>query len=442
MKTINLISFGCPKNLVDSETILGLLATNGYAFIADHRKADILILNTCGFLKTARNEAYSVIKRISITKSANQKLVICGCLPQFEKDLLLAKFPKIDALLGSSDFPLISKILDRLVLPGCAGHKLVHISKPNFLISNEPKILSTPRSYAYIKIADGCNNRCAYCLIPYLRGAYRSRQIQDIFSDVKAVAETGRKEVILVAQDTTLYGIDIYGKPALPKLLTKLSTIRGIKWIRLLYTHPAHFSDELINTIAGSQKIAKYIDMPIQHTVDTVLKTMGRPASKSIFETIEKLRKNVPVIALRTTVMVGYPGETDRCFKQLLNDIRQIQFDWLGAFIYSSEKGTKAYKLKGAIPVRIQKQRLAELMKIQQKITFDKNQALVGRRLEVLADNPKFGHIETQAPEIDGKVAFYKPQKEGALIKAKITAVKRVYDLEAFNDSKWEVGSS
>jgi len=433
MKTVNLISFGCPKNLVDSETLLGLLATDGYRFTADYRKADIIIINTCGFLKTAREEAYTAIKRAAAAKSAGQKLVVCGCLPQLEKGRILTKFPKIDALLGSSDFPLIIKVLSQLEGSGCAGRKLTHISTPGFLISNEPKIFSTPKSYAYIKIADGCDNRCAYCLIPSLRGPYRSRQIQHIYNDVLAAAASGRKEVILIAQDTTLYGIDIYGKPAPAKLLNKLCTIPELKWIRLLYTHPAHFSDELINTIAGSPKIAKYIDVPIQHTSDIVLKNMGRPASKTIFETIENLRKKIPGIALRTTVMTGYPGETDRHFEQLLNDIRQLQFDWLGAFTYSPEKGTKAYLTKGRIPERVQKQRLAKLMKLQQKITFDKNRVLVGKRLEVLVDNPKFGHLETQAPEIDGKVIFTKPQKEGALIKAKITGVKGAYDLKAMN---------
>ena len=431
MKTINLISFGCPKNLVDSETLLGMLATNGYSFIADHRKADIIIINTCGFLKASREEAYEAINRVSTVKPAGQKLVICGCLPQFEKEQLLIKFPKIDALLGSSDFPMISSILEQLNTSGQPHNHLVKISRPDFLLSNEPKIFSTPASYAYIKIADGCNNRCAYCLIPSLRGSYRSRQIADIFNDTASAVASGRKEVILIAQDTTLYGIDIYGKPALHKLIHKLSTIKNLLWIRILYTHPAHFTDELINIISRNPKVAKYVDMPIQHTADQVLKKMGRPPSKTIFGTIEKLRNKAPDIALRTTVMVGYPGETENCFNQLLNDIRQLRFDWLGAFTYSSEKGTKAHRLKGIIPEKVAKQRLAEVMKLQQKITYEKNRAMIGKRINILVDNPKFGHIELQAPEIDGKVFFNCPQKEGRLIKVKIAGTKGAYDLKA-----------
>ena len=475
MKTIHLISFGCPKNLVDSETMLGLLASSGYSFTKDAGAADIIIINTCGFLKSARAEAYEAIKRASeakakansASKSPGRKLVVCGCLPQLEKRQLLSKFPKIDAVLGSSDFPRITSILDKLAQsepapdithPPRFTHSapvtgftyttasraklttrihprhcapIVSISKPDFIISNEPKVFSTPPSYAYIKIADGCNNRCAYCLIPSLRGGYRSRRMEHILNDTAAAVAAGRKEAILVAQDTTLYGIDIYGKPALSELLHKLSTLKGLRWIRLLYTHPAHFTDELIHTISCGQKIARYVDIPIQHTADPVLKNMGRPGPKTIFDTIAALRKQEPEITLRTTVMVGYPGETDACFKRLMDDLRQLRFDWLGAFAYSPEKGTRAYRLKGQIPEKVKRQRLAEVMKLQRGITLEKNRARVGRQFDVLIDSPLSGHTEFQAPEIDGRVLFTTRYKPGAMVKANITGVKGAYDLKA-----------
>ena len=327
-------------------------------------------------------------------------------------------------MLGSSDFANIVDVIASSKKP------VIQISTPEFIISDEPKLFSTPKSYAYIKIADGCDNRCSYCIIPQLRGNFRSRKMESILEDVENAVKTGRKEVILNAQDTTMYGIDINGgKPMIASLLKKIAKIDGLRWIRLLYTHPAHFTDELISEIAENEKVCKYIDIPIQHTDDSILHQMGRPASKAIFSTIDKLRKKVPDIALRTTVMVGFPGETEKRFFKLLNDIKKLEFDWLGGFIYSAQKGTAACKMNSLVPLKVKKERLNEIMAAQQKITYRKNFERVGKTFEVLADGGKYGHCEFQSPEIDGKVIFSSVQETGALLKMKIQKVKNVYDL-------------
>ncbi|MEW6557979.1 MAG: 30S ribosomal protein S12 methylthiotransferase RimO [Elusimicrobiota bacterium] len=420
MKKVNIISLGCPKNLVDSETMAGQLSHNGFLPVEKQNTADVIILNTCAFIKQARNETYRKIAEISKKKSKQQKFVVCGCLPQLEKDTLFTKYPKIDILLGSSDFVKLPNILKN----NCSA--TLEISKPNFILSTQPKIFSTPPSHAYIKIAEGCNNRCNYCIIPQLRGNFRSRKMEFIINDVKNIVATGRKEVILIAQDTTMYGIDIYKKFVLPLLLKKIAKINGLNWIRLLYTHPAHFTDVLISELAENEKICKYIDIPIQHTDDRILKAMGRPLSKTIFSTIEKLRKKIPKVALRTTVMVGYPNETEKIFKQMLTNLNTFQFDWLGGFVYSQEKNTLS---ADNIPQKVKKERFNEMMVLQQKITYQKNKNRIGKIFKILADTEKDGHTEFQAPEIDGKVIFSTKQTPGKILHSKISSVKNVYDL-------------
>lgn len=418
---------GCPKNLVDSETVAGILTKNGYVLCGESKTADIIIINTCAFIDSARKEAYNTINQISKNKSQYQKLIICGCLPQYEKSELLQKFPKVDGILGSSDF---TKIVD---IVASSEKPMSKISTPKFIISDEPKLFSTPKSYAYIKIAEGCDNRCSYCIIPKLRGNFRSRKMEYILTDVENAVKSGRKEVLLTAQDTTLYGIDIYGgKLMLASLLKKMAGIEGLRWIRLLYTHPAHFTDELLSEIAGNEKILKYVDIPIQHTDDFILRKMGRPTAKTIFSTIEKLRKKIPDISLRTTVMVGFPGETEKSFLKLLDAIKKLDFDWLGGFVYSAQEGTAACEMNNLVPLKVKKERLNEIMAAQQKITFLKNKKRVGKTFEILADGEKYGHCEFQSPEIDGRIIFSSKQKIGSLSKKKILKVKNVYDLVAY----------
>jgi len=338
MKKIYIISLGCHKNLVDSETIAGILASKNYVLTATLKDSDVIIINTCAFIDSAKKEAFATIEDIISRKSKYQKLIVCGCLPQLEKNNLLKKYPNIDAVLGSADFSRISEVITGLYN---SRPYISQVLNPKFIISNEPKIFSTPKSYAYIKIAEGCNNRCNYCIIPKLRGNFRSRKMEDVLNDVRNAVLTGRKEVILIGQDITMYGIDIYKKQMLHILLNKISKIQDLKWVRLLYTHPGHFTDELISTIAENEKICKYIDLPIQHTVDAVLKGMGRPASNTIFNTIEKLKKKLPDITLRTTIMVGFPGETDEYFQKLLKDINSLDFNWLGSFMFSKDQTCK-----------------------------------------------------------------------------------------------------
>ncbi|OGS46132.1 MAG: ribosomal protein S12 methylthiotransferase RimO [Elusimicrobia bacterium RIFOXYD2_FULL_34_15] len=427
MKKIYIISLGCHKNLVDSETIAGILASKNYVLTATLKDSDVIIINTCAFIDSAKKEAFATIEDIISRKSKYQKLIVCGCLPQLEKNNLLKKYPNIDAVLGSADFSRISEVITGLYN---SRPYISQVLNPKFIISNEPKIFSTPKSYAYIKIAEGCNNRCNYCIIPKLRGNFRSRKMEDVLNDVRNAVLTGRKEVILIGQDITMYGIDIYKKQMLHILLNKISKIQDLKWVRLLYTHPGHFTDELISTIAENEKICKYIDLPIQHTVDAVLKGMGRPASNTIFNTIEKLKKKLPDITLRTTIMVGFPGETDEYFQKLLKDINSLDFNWLGSFMFSKERGTKAYNLKDTLSFKIKQERYNELMKVQQQITLRKNREKIGKKMYVLADTSQFGHCEFQAPEIDGKILFSSEQEIGNIKKHIIKQVKDVYDLK------------
>ena len=427
MMKVNLISLGCPKNLVDSEVILGKLGEAGYALTSLSKDADIIIINTCSFIDKARSESYEVISRLACQKSSSQKLIICGCLPQLEKRKLFLKYPQVDALLGSADFYKIEKVT-RQLLNG-ESH-LFSVNEPRFLYdSSFPRLLSTPSSYAYLKIAEGCSNRCSYCLIPYLRGKYRSRHPEDVVKEAKALVNLGVKELILIAQDTTFYGWDQGKKSSLLWLLEKFEGIDKLQWIRLLYTHPLHFTSSLIQMIADSEKICRYIDLPLQHTHNKILARMKRPKFELAEKLVAKLREDIPGLTLRTTFMVGFPGETKEHFNKLLKDVERLRFEWLGAFTYSSEKGTSAYTLTPRIPAKVKKGRYGALMELQQSITLDFNRARVGRVYSVLVDKEVEGHTEFQAPEIDGKVFLSKKHLPGQLFPGKILEVKDCYDL-------------
>ncbi len=424
---VNLISLGCPKNLVDSEVILGKLGQAGYALTSLSKDADIIIINTCSFIDKARSESYEVISRLACQKSSSQKLIICGCLPQLEKRKLFLKYPQIDALLGSADFYKIEKVT-RQLLNG-ESH-LFSVNEPRFLYdSSFPRLLSTPSSYAYLKIAEGCSNRCSYCLIPELRGKYRSRVPQDVVEEAKALVNLGVKELILIAQDTTFYGWDQGKKSSLLWLLEKLEGIDKLQWIRLLYTHPLHFTSSLIQMIADSEKICRYIDLPLQHTHNKILARMKRPKFELAEKLVAKLREDIPGLTLRTTFMVGFPGETKEHFNKLLKDVERLRFEWLGAFTYSPEKCTSAYTFPPRIPAKVKKGRYGAIMELQQSITLDFNRAKVGRVYPILVDKEVEGHTEFQAPEIDGKVFLSKKHLSGEFFQGKILEVKDCYDL-------------
>ncbi len=431
-KKVNIITFGCPKNLVDSEVIAGTLFKKNCNFVNSFRLADLIIINTCAFIESAQKESEEKIAQICKLKKSKQKLIVCGCLPQLKKKKLLEKFPEIDGVFGSGDFPKISKIIKKL--ENTEPQKFYSVGSPSFIYSSsDMRAVSTFCSgYAYLKIADGCNNRCHYCLIPKLRGNFRSRKIEDITREAKILVSSGIKELILIAQDTTMYGIDIYGKQMLNILLEKLAMIDGLHWIRLMYTHPAHFNQTIIEAIQGIDKVCKYIDIPIQHTCNEILKKMGRPDRKTIFKTIEELRKKIPDVTLRTSVMVGFPGETEEIFEKLLDDIKKLEFDWLGCFEYSRQKGTKIYHLKDTIKKNVKKSRKNKLLGFQQKITYNKNKIKLGKIYKILTEDSKYGHSEFQAPEIDGNIILNNTHKNGIcagkMILVKLEKIVGIYD--------------
>ena len=389
-----IVSLGCPKNLTDSEVIMGQLASSGYQIVNNPSKADIIIVNTCAFLKSARAEAIAVLREM---KKYRKKLYLAGCLPKWiEKTKAGIKLPKIDGMIDSLG-----------LFDYCT-----------------PRIKATPAWTAYIKIAEGCDNCCSYCLIPTIRGKLKVRKMPDIINEVKLLANRGVKEIIFVAQDTTAY-------PNFPALLKKTARIKGIHWIRLLYAHPAHISNDLIRVIASEKKIVKYLDMPIQHINEAILQKMNRKYDHQRLENlISKLRAKIPGIALRTSVIVGFPGEGEKEFNELLDYVKQVKFDRLGVFKYQREEGTAAAKMKGQIPEAEKTRRLDKLMKLQSKISRELNDKWIGKKIEVLVEGKNSGRSYRDAPEIDGKVLIKSKRglKLGAFIKTRIIEA-RTYDL-------------
>ncbi|MGB2697143.1 MAG: 30S ribosomal protein S12 methylthiotransferase RimO, partial [Candidatus Zixiibacteriota bacterium] len=352
-KRVNIITLGCPKNEVDTDAMRWHLTQSGYELSEDLRQADILVVNTCGFIDQAKAESLEEIwKIISLKKrDKNKKLIVVGCLAQRYPDQLWKEIPEIDGILGISEIKNIGKTCDEII-----RNKRICLVSPPLLKENEEifKREVSDRPFAYLRIADGCNNCCTYCSIPLIRGKYRSRSIESLVREVEFLAKRGAKEINLIAQDTTLYGVDIYGKQQLPQLLSSLSEIPEIKWIRILYTHPAHYSDELIDTIASNPKVCKYLDIPLQHISDRLLSLMNRKVTKNqIIKLIQELRKKISNLTLRTTFLVGFPGETESDFNELLNFVEETGFDKVGIFTYSREENTKAYDLKHQIPSKI-----------------------------------------------------------------------------------------
>lgn len=425
---VNLINLGCPKNEVDGESMAGLLYEKGYQMTENKEEADILILNTCGFIDSAKGESVNEIMELICLKNKDRrkKIIVSGCLAQRYYKELEEELPEVDAFLGISDIDKIDQACS-LVLK---NQKTCMVSLPG--VSNgkrKIKRLAQKRPYAYIKIADGCDNRCNYCAIPNIRGKFRSKRIEDILEEAHQLVDYGVKEINLVAQDTTLYGTDIYGERKLPQLLLLLSKIPKLKWIRLLYTHPAHFSDELIDQIASNPKVCKYLDLPLQHISDDILTQMNRRVKrKDVEQLISKLREKIPDLTLRTSFIVGFPGEKKNHFGELLEFVEETGFDNLGAFPYSREEDTRAYHFKGQISSKLKNERLDQLMLAQQRIAFEKNQAKIGKTLTVLIDaksegeNGYFvGRSQAEAPEVDGVILVKSDDlKIGEFVKVKI----------------------
>ena len=404
MKKIALVSHGCAKNLVDSELILGILTQNGYEVTLSEDETDVFIVNTCSFICDAERESISTILEL-INKG--KKVIVTGCLSQKHPDELKQEIPEIAAVVGATDF---NKIVE--VIKNIDNNYVCEVNtKPNYIYpENVERQQITMGASSYIKIADGCNYRCGYCVIPYLRGDYHSRKIEDIVSEAKKLVKKGVTEIILIAQDTTGYGMDIYKKPMLPKLLEELNKIEGLGWIRIMYAYPTTMSDELIDTIARLDKVVKYVDIPLQHSHPEMLKLMNRPAF-DYRPLIENIRKRIPNVSIRTTFIVGYPAETEEHFEHLKNFIKDMKFDRVGVFEYSREKGTPSYDIKPRVPKKIAHRRYKELMEIQQQISYERNKSFIGKTIpciiEACADNGEVvARSEYDAPEVDGVVSI------------------------------------
>ena len=440
MVKIGIVSLGCPRNLVDSELMLGSLKKEGFQ-ISDEvgDGVDVFIINTCSFVKSAREESVDTILEAAQLKKEGKikRLIVAGCLPQAYSEKLVNSLPEVDSVVGTNDFPKIKEIVKGL-LHG-QGRSVVSKGLDYLYDENSPRFSLTPKHFAYVKISEGCDNLCSYCIISRLRGRFRSRTIDSVIKEISNISASGfLKEINLIGQDTTLFGIDVYGKSSLPELLRRIGVLKNsVRWIRILYTHPAHYSDEFIEVVRDEKKICKYLDLPIQHISDIILKRMNRRTAKSdIMKLIAKIRNNIPAAALRTSVIVGFPGETDRNFKELLEFLCEARFERLGAFIYSKEEGSRASRFEGQIPEKIKKQRFDEVMKLQQKISADLNRSFMGKVVDVLIDEriegekDKFvGRTEGDAPEVDGCVYVSgKELKTGEFYKVKITDTLE-YDL-------------
>lgn len=432
---VGFVSLGCPKNLIDTELMLYKLSEAGFQVVPEDIDADVVVINTCAFIKEAKQEAIDNILDVAwLKKNRNLKgIVVTGCLVQRFGEEVLKEMDEVDAILGVGG---ALKIVEA-VTAAYNGEKYSYIPNPDDIPLEGSRVVTTPEHFAYIKIAEGCDNKCAYCVIPSIRGGFRSRPILDIIEEATDLAEMGIKELCLVAQDTTAYGKDIFGTYALDSLLKELSKIDGIQWIRLLYCYPERITDSLIEEIATNPKVVKYIDMPIQHISDEVLRRMNRrDTSESIKTVIKKIRDRIPDVVLRTTVITGFPGETEKEFNELLAFVKEARFERLGAFEYSREEGTVAYDMAEQVHPKKKKSRRDAIMRAQMKIHSEYNDSLVGKTLTVLCEGydgaaeSYFGRTYADAPDIDGKVYFssYRRIKDGEMVKVKIAEVLD-YDL-------------
>ena len=403
MEKIALVSHGCAKNLVDSELILGILSKNGYRITLNESEAEIVIVNTCSFICDAEKESiHSILEMID----AGKKVIVTGCLSQKHADELKEAIPEICAVVGTTDFSKIIKVIEN-VKKGIFVNEVS--KKPNYIYPEDVERQQiTMGASSYLKIADGCNYRCGYCVIPYLRGNYNSRKIENIVAEAKEMVKKGVTEIILVAQDTTGYGIDIYKKPMLPELLKELNKIEGLGWIRVMYAYPTQMTDELLKTINECEKVVKYVDIPLQHSHPEVLKLMSRPAF-DYRSMIKNIRELIPNVSIRTAFVVGYPGETEEHFEHLCDFVRDMKFDRMGVFCYSREKGTPSYSMKPQVSKRVAKARWKKLMEIQQEISKKRNERFIGKLIpciiECFSDEGEvIARTQFDAPEIDGVV--------------------------------------
>ena len=426
-KSIALISLGCAKNLVNSEQMLYLLDEAGYALSPDPEGCDAVIINTCGFIDAAKSEAIDTILQMAELKAAGKlgKIIVTGCLPERYRDDIRAELPEIDAILGVGSFADIVSALDEAF----AGNSVEYFGDKNAPVDELPRVVSTGPAWAYLKIAEGCDNFCAFCAIPYIRGRYRSRSMTNILEEARSLAEHGVKELIVIAQDITKYGTDLYGKRSLAELCSKLSEIDGIEWIRLHYTYPDQFDDELIDEIASNNKIVKYLDIPIQHINDGILRAMNRHGtSDDIRRLFKDLRQRIPGLVLRTSIIAGLPGEGEAEFEELCEFLREAKIERAGVFPFSPEEGTRAAKMEH-VDFETAQRRAELIMQLQSEIMEEFCRSQVGKTLRVLCEGYDeeqkmfFGRSYADSPDIDGLVFFDGAGCEGNIVDVKITAI-------------------
>lgn len=404
------VSLGCDKNLVDSEMMIGMLAEKGHVITDDEKEAEVVVVNTCCFILDAKQESIDTILQMAELKKIGKMkvLIVTGCLGERYREEIQSEIPQVDAILGTNSFDLIAEAIDEVM----EGKKQNHFNDIQAVpVHGKKRMVTTGGHYAYLKIAEGCDKHCTYCIIPKIRGNFRSVPMDVLVEEATKLAEDGVKELILVAQETTVYGKDLYGEKSLPRLLKKLAAIEGLQFIRLLYCYPEEITPELIQVIKEETKICHYLDMPIQHAADPVLKRMGRRTNnEQLRNIITTLRKEIPDICLRTTLITGFPGETVKDFAVLKDFVKEMKFDRLGVFPYSAEEGTPAAKMKKQVPSFIKNRRKNIIMKMQQQIAFDKAEEMIGRKLEVLIEGklPEegvfIGRTYKDAPNVDGMI--------------------------------------
>jgi len=446
--TFAFVSLGCPKNLVDSERMLGKLAQDGYALTPDADGADVVVVNTCGFIEPARQESLAVIREMLALKEQGRvgAVVVAGCLAERKKDDLFQEVPGVDHIVGVFGREEIVQVVDRaLTSPqrerGDNGHEQRSLFRPAPVraLDDTARLRITPRHYAYLKISEGCDRLCTFCAIPGMRGKHVTKPIEEVLREAKELVADGVRELIIVAQDTTYYGLDLYGRVRLAELLRELDALEGLEWLRILYAYPMYFGDDLIETIAGAEKVVPYLDMPLQHINDRCLKRMQRRVNRTATEELlGKLRRGIPDLALRTTFIVGFPGETEAEFEELLAFVKASRFERAGVFPYSFEPGTPATRLEGHLPEEVKLERRDRLMEAQQEVAFLWSGQQVGRELDVIIDGPDpevpnhaLGRSYADAPDIDGLVRVKgKRLHAGDIVRVKVTGADG-YDLAA-----------
>jgi ribosomal protein S12 methylthiotransferase len=443
--TFSMVSLGCPKNLVDSERMLGLLREDGWQLVAEPRGADLVIVNTCAFIDASRQESYAAVREMLDLKAKGETrgVIVAGCLAERQKESLLDELPGLDAVIGVFSRDEVARAAERL-LGGLGDQRSVFRPAPARALDDSGRMRVTPRHMAYLKISEGCDRTCTFCAIPRMRGKHATKPIEEVVREARELAADGVKELVIVAQDTTYYGLDLYGEPRLVELLGALERVEGIEWIRLMYLYPIHFTDRLVDTIAGSGKILPYLDMPLQHASDAVLKRMQRRVNRAATEELlGKLRARIPDLVLRTTFIAGFPGETDAQFAETVDFVRRWRFERVGVFTYSLEPDTPAARLDGHLPEEVKVARREELMRVQQGIAHDHARRQVGRTLDVIVDRRSaerpdvwIARTKGDAPDIDCVTWLTAPGSEtGRPLTGRILPVEVVaaagYDLAA-----------